>query len=333
MSDGKILTFRNNAAVGILSKTITAFIGRGSATTDKIAATLKEIKSTAEIKSLKHLEQSHIIKVANGLREKAESGKISLSTANSYISSLNNIVKYSGNKDLHTIKAGDFGLSRNISEKDGINKENTREAAGAFKTWISEKYQQTGDLRYSIVKNAADVQSVNLRLRESQLVKLTSKDLSKDILKINAKGDGAKNSRAREIKLTPKQKQTLIEVRDFLKDNGLKNLNLGTLKEGKSFANHALEAFRKETGASFHYHGERHWTAHQTYKDSWEAKGYGGIECRARTGETKQDWQNRIMTETGLSKSEFKAYDKEIRQEISRDLGHERIEITNRYLG
>ena len=332
MSDGKILTFRNNAAVGILSKEITAFIGRGSATTDKIAATLKEIKSTTEIKSLKHLEQSHIIKVANGLREKAESGKISLSTANSYISSLNNIVKYSGNKDLHTIKAGDFGLSRNIAEKDGINKENMRESAAAFKTWLDQKYIQTHDIRYAALKHAANIQSVNLRLRESLLVKLQSKDLSNNVLKISEKGDGSKNSRAREIRLNPEQKQALTAARDFFKSNGLKNLNLGTLKQGKSFANHALEAFRKETGTSFHYHGERHFQAHEAYKSAWQAKGYD-IDCRARTNEAKEEWRGRILSETGLSKPEFIEMDKEIRQEISRDLGHKRIEITSRYLG
>jgi hypothetical protein len=109
-------------------------------------------------------------------------------------------------------------------------------------------------------------------------------------------------------------------------------LNIGILKQGRDFANNTLKIFRKETNITFHYHGERHWTAHEAYKEAWKSKGYN-IECRARTGEGKAEWISGILETTGLSKSEFKTMDKEIRQEISRDLGHERIEITNRYLG
>ncbi|MHB1661114.1 MAG: hypothetical protein ACYCTD_03330 [bacterium] len=149
---------------------------------------------------------------------------------------------------------------------------------------------------------------------------------------MSEKGDGSKNSRAREIKLNPEQKQALIEARAFLKENNLKNINIGTIRQGRDFANNALKSFRQETGQGFHYHGERHFQAHEAYKKAWQAKGYE-IECRARTGETKPAWQGRILSEIGLAKTEFTALDKEIRQEISMALGHERIEITSRYLG
>ncbi len=329
---GKALSIKNDSKINYLAKEISEYIHRGSATTEKLSATLHMIKEKTGLRTLKSLEQSHIGEIVSGLREKAEAGGISLSNANSNISSINNIIKYLGREDLHVIKASDYGLSRNISEKDGINKENSRESAEAFKSWLNQKYYETKDLRYAALKHAVNIQSVNLRLRESLLMKLENKDLSGNILKVSAKGDGSKNSRAREIKLNSEQKQALIEARNFLNSNKLKNLNIGTLKQGRDFANNVLKAFRAETGAQFHYHGERHYQAHSAYKSAWVAKGYD-IECRARTGENKQDWQGRIISETGLSRSEFKAIDKEIRQEISRNLGHERIEITNRYLG
>jgi predicted DNA binding CopG/RHH family protein len=329
---GKALSIKNDSKINYLAKEISEYIHRGSATTEKLSATLHMIKEKTGLRTLKSLEQSHIGEIVSGLREKAEAGGISLSNANSNISSINNIIKYLGREDLHVIKASDYGLSRNISEKDGINKENSRESAEAFKSWLNQKYYETKDLRYAALKHAVNIQSVNLRLRESLLMKLENKDLSGNILKVSAKGDGSKNSRAREIKLNSEQKQALIEARNFLNSNKLKNLNIGTLKQGRDFANNVLKAFRAETGAQFHYHGERHYQAHSAYKSAWSAKGYD-IECRARTGENKQDWQGRIISETGLSRSEFKAIDKEIRQEISRNLGHERIEITNRYLG
>lgn len=257
---------------------------------------------------------------------------MSTSAANSYISSFNNIIKYIGSDDLHVIKASDYGLSRNISEKDGINKENGRESAEAFKGWLNERYLSTNDLRYAALKHAVNIQSVNLRLRGSLQIKLQNKDLSENTLKVSAKGDGSKNSRAREIKLNLEQKSLLLEARIFLKENNLKNLNIGTIRQGRNFANNTLKTFRDETNIYFHYHGERHWQAHEAYKEARQAKGYE-VECRARTGETKTEWHERILSETGLTKTEFAALDKEIRQEISRYLGHERIEITSRYLG
>ena len=330
--NGKALSIKNNSKIDYLAKEISEFLNRGSATKEKISATLHLLRNEIGIKTLKDLEQPHIEKIASELKERVKAENMSTSAAGSYVSSLNNIVRYIGNKELHAIKASDHGLSRNIAEKDGINKENSREAAAAYKEWLNQKYVETKDLKYEALRHAVSIQFVNLRLRESLQVKLLNKDLSQNILKVSAKGDGSKNSREREIKLNPEQKAVLLEARAFLKDNNLKNLNIGTMKKGRDFANNALKYFRAESGLSFHYHGERHWTAHEVYKNAWSAKGYD-VECRARTGEEKQDWQNRIMTKTGLSKSEFKAYDKEIRQEISRDLGHERIEITNRYLG
>ena len=329
---GKAMSIKNESKIYFLSKEITDFIKRGSSTAEKLSATLTKIKSQTGIKTLKDLEQSHINNMVIELKNNVSSGTMSLSNANSYISSINNIVKYIGRDDLKVIKASDFGLSRNISEKDGINKENSREAAAAFKTWLNEKYAQTNDLRYAALKHAVIIQSVNLRLRESLQIKLLNKDLSENILKVSAKGDGSKNSRERQIKLNPEQKALLLEARAFLKENHLKNLNIGTIKHGRNFANNTLKSFRSETNLYFHYHGERHWTAHEAYKEAWLNKGYQ-IECRARTGESKAVWISGILEMTGLSKSEFQAMDKEIRQDISRNLGHERIEITNRYLG
>ena len=325
----KAMSIKNDSKISYLAREIANFINRGSATTEKISATLLEIKEVSGIKSLKSLEQSHI----NQVVEKLRTSDMSLSNKNSYISSINNIVKYLNKDDLRAIKAGDYGLSRNISERDGVNKENSREAASAYKEWLNQKSAETRDIRYEALKHAVSIQlSAGLRLRESLQVKLLNKDLSQNILKIAEKGDGAKNSREREIHLTQEQKAALLEAREFLKNNKLENLNIGKIQQGRNFANNAVKEFRKENGAYFHYHGERHRYAHESYKNTWTAQGYE-IECRARTGETKEGWISNILETTGLSKSEFQTMDKEIRQEISRQLGHERIEITERYLG
>ncbi len=272
------------------------------------------------------------------LKEKHNTKQLSSSAINSHISSLNNILKYVEKQELH-IKASDYNLSRKFNDSE--NKENTRESAQKFKEWLNKKYTETGRIGYKALQHAVNIQSVNLRLRESLAVKLLNKDLSNNILQITdkkgaGKWDGSKNTRPREIKLSEEQKMVLLEARDFLKQNRLTNLNTHkTLKAGKTWAQNILKKYRKETNNPyFHYHGERHWQAHQAYKESWQASGYNNIECRARLEiSDKKEWMAQMIQQTGLSRAEFIKIEREIRYSISQSLGHERISITNRYLG
>ncbi|MHB1680318.1 MAG: hypothetical protein ACYCTB_07420 [bacterium] len=293
-------------------------------------------KEMTGLRNLGKLEKIDIDKIINNLQEKFQSGQLSTSSVNSHISSLNNIAKYIGKTELY-IKASDYNLSRKFN--DNKNKENTLEASSQYKNWLNEKYEQTGKIEYKALYNAINIQSANLRLRESLTVKLLEKDLSKNILSLTDKKgahwDGTKNTRPREIILNAEHKTALIEARQFLKENGLNNLNtLSTLKQGKDFAQNTVKSFRKETGIYFHYHGERQYEAHKAYSDAWKEKGFNGIECRARLEiPDKKEWFAAMREKTGLPLREFKSIDKEIRQKISRSLGHERLSITNRYLG
>ena len=317
---------------------IAKYMHRGSSTTEKLEATMRYVKELAGLRNLAKLERSHIDKIISDLYEKYKNGQLSSSGVNSHITSINNILKYAGKPEL-LIQAKEYGLSRKFNDSD--NKENTRQAAGKFKEWLNLKYEQTGKIKYKALYHAVNIQSTNLRVRESLLVKLKDKDLSNNILKISdkpartGKWDGSKNTRARLITLNQDQKTALLEARSFLKENNLRNLNtLLTLKQGKDFVQNAVKAFRKETGFNFHYHGERQYETHRAYADKWQEKGFSGIECRARLEMTdKKEWVAAMREKTGLPLSEFKLIDKGIRQKISRSLGHERLSITNRYLG
>ena len=54
---GKALSIKNYSKVNFLAREITSFIGRGSSTTEKLVTTLREIKQTTGIKSLKDLQR------------------------------------------------------------------------------------------------------------------------------------------------------------------------------------------------------------------------------------------------------------------------------------
>ena len=57
---GKALSIKNDSKINFLAREISNFIHRGSATTEKLSATLHLIKEETGLKTLKNLEQSHI---------------------------------------------------------------------------------------------------------------------------------------------------------------------------------------------------------------------------------------------------------------------------------
>lgn len=307
------------------------FLHRGSDTTAKLASAMRFIKEETGLRNLGKLEESHVENILDLLRENLKSGAMSSSTVNGYISSLNNIVRYVGKPEL-SVRAKDEGLTRKYDYAK--NKENTQIASRDYKTFLLDKYSRTGDIKYMAVYHAVSLQrNCNLRLEESIGVKVLTKD--PDNLRLT-KNDHTKHGRTRTIKLyLDGQKQAVKGVKAFMRNNHIKNLNVsGTMRQGINFMQNVLKEFKKiSPGSKFHYHGERQAWAHDKYGYLWEQKGYKNIECPAKLEMDKKEWVGRISGETGLSAKEIKAIDREIRQEITRDLGHESLQQTRKYLG
>ena len=333
----KAMSIRSKSSIKYLGNEIMNEARRGSATGEKLIMTLNGIHATG-IKSLKNLEQSHIDKFLSNLSNKVNAGVLSKSSFNSYATSINHIVNHVNlvyRDKLHKIEASDWGQSRNMSENANINKANSREDVDAVIKELGNIYKETGDKRALLLQCKLELQhEFGLRYRESQMIKLLTKDISNNILQITMKGDGAKNSRAREIPIvTERQREVFYKLRDVIKENGLKNLNVGSGKEGCNNDNYLLDKARERVGVYVHFHGERHERAHEIFTNFYEGKGYHNIKCIAETGESKQEWFSRVGEQTGMSKKELKSFNDNARQAISNEFGHKRLRITNSYLG
>ena len=202
-----------------------------------------------------------------------------------------------------------------------------------------------------------------LRFRESAGInkETISKALETGKLELD-RSDWTKNAREREISIrTEEQKNLLENIRDFLQETGKVNLagaednkNFKEISSFRNFADQVRQEFSNQTGQNFNFHGERHHWAQSQYSAKWEQKTGIGIqspikyyssELQAKnwTGEGKfynavqeyniKDFYSYAREETGLNIHEIKEIDREIRQEISEELGHNRLDITNTYLG
>lgn len=147
-----------------------------------------------------------------------------------------------------------------------------------------------------------------LRLEESLKIRPATADQG-DTLALKA--SWCKGGRARAIPIThPRQRALLDEVRRVCGDGSL-------IPEGRAYVDFRKDVERKTWGAGMrNMHGHRHWYA------QWRYRGLTGKPAPAAGGKTYEN-----MTD------QERAADYRARLQVSRELGHNRLEVTDVYLG
>ena len=297
---GKIKTETNVIAV---SKIIAQSLGRGSRTANMTRTVMNELKELTGITHLKQLTQEHISTYIAYLQDKVENGELATKTTATYVSALNNVIEYTNkyieknNNNLETVSAKENNLSAGSpSDKNPTVSANIHEQ---FKNFLEDKYMQTGDIRYEALKNSIELaRELGLRIRESIAIKILNKEAN-DHLTLE-KQDCTKNSRERDITITKESQINAINnAKEFAKENKLYSLCPSEhLKQQIAFAYNVKADFEKQNNVEYRFHGERYAFAQERY----------------------QAYINQGLT------------DEEARLKLSNDLGHNRIDITNRYL-
>ena len=325
----------------------------GSATQQVIRATINDMRDTlaAAGMPLKHLDAittDQVDKYVESVASKVETGDLAAKTAKDKITSLNNILRSDlVNKPDLVQSAKENGVTQKVDTSD---KANSREAAEAFKQFLSEKAAQGNEVAKA-AKLAVDNQLQNgLRLRESICMNYGNKNPNSDFLAVT-KADRPKNNRPREVDVrTQEQKDAIAAARDFCKKNEQNNL----IHPGKSYKQtedafkNLVKEFTEKTGMHFNYHGERHEFAHRLYEA--KTKELCGIElkCKAQVCEERlpvdkqtdskarqKCYNEYIKEQTGLTGWPARNLVNKAFDSVSNALGHGdgRADITRAYLG
>ena len=364
-------TFKNDTKASILSKEISNFNNRGYASASKIQTVLNQIREEVGVKHLKHLDESKVQEIAQIISERVQERDISGKTGATYISILNQIIDYTNhffNKNIEQLKYSDFDIHKEINYSD---KSISPETHQSFQNFLEEKYQETQDSRFQALQYAIELQrEFGLRFRESAGLNLNTIEKALETGKLElGREDWTKNARERVVEVrTEEQKELLSNVKDFLEEN--KSINLAGAQEAKSyqeiasfraFADSQRQEFSNNTGEQYNFHGERHAWAQERYTELWQEKT--GIEIQSpiqyyseqlqqagwdpnqdnmkfyeavKEHDIKPFWdyvQDQFKDQANIATDKLFEIDKEIRQEISEQLGHSRLDITNVYLG
>jgi|BioPla2DNA2_1021312.scaffolds.fasta_scaffold06472_6 integrase len=324
--------FSTRAKAAYVGRAVSKWNNRGDGLASAVRTMLNDIRSETGLKTLSKIDKPTIEQYLDSLRERLESGELLSAATADRVSALNTTLRYFGKGD-QAVSAKEYGLSR--GPVDTSDKSNSREASTAVVEAVYGKGQD--DPRSMALYHSLRFQEAfGLRARESLALKIAEKDPDAPRL-IITKGDLPKNSRPREIPIvSDQQRQVLWEAKAFALSQGWRSLipPEKSLAQGKDYAYKTLDKIRQSVGhPEFHFHGERHQYAHERFASLFHAQAGLGLQCPAVMGLGTKEWREYAANATGLSIEQIKDIDKEIRLEISEELGHSRVDVTRYYLG
>ncbi len=267
------INFRNEHKASFLARQIAQDNNRGSSLENRIETVLNALRETTGAKNLKQLDNDKIRTYIDTLHDRFETGELKSSTVSSYVSALNNIIRYTNehlNKNIETISAKEVNMSRGSIEYQ--NRVVNQEVHNAFKDFLSAK----NDIKAQALQHSVDLQrEFGLRLRESIQIKA---DTIREALKTGtlhlSREDGTKNSQPRDIPVRNEQQlETLKSALNFMQENNLHSLiPTDTLKEQYQFAENIKQEFNRVSDTKMDYHGERHYYAQERLSEGATAR-------------------------------------------------------------
>ena len=277
--------FKNDRKASYVAYNIASWHNRGTAIESKIETVLNQIREYTGIRSLKELNETVIHAYLDTLLDKLQNDEITPKTAASYVSALNDIIRYTSEHlplSLSPVSAKEHGLS--VGHIDYTNRSVDDVIYRDFVSHLESKQ----DIRSQALARSVDLQRhFGLRLRESLAIKINTiaKALLSGELHLTKK-DMTKNGRERSIPIrNEEQRKILQSVYNFMKENHLKSLiPTQKLKQQYNFVQRARYEYLQDKEIRFRFHDFRHSFAHDLKSEGYSDKevaeqlGHGRLE-------------------------------------------------------
>lgn len=270
------------------------------------------LRNEHQVKDLRYIKKSHILHYGQVLNEKIASNEIAASTAQNYLSAVNRVLKHARNdSELHVNavsecrfqrRTGIAVSSRHVEHLKGINL--TSKLGGHLESIILLQKQ------------------FGLRFEESCKI-----DVAFSIKQANEFGtitvsEGTKGGRKRIVPITNNSQIKALE-QAYKFQNG-KSL----IPESSTYIKFKRSCYKAIENESIRFHDFRHTFAQNRYQQ------LTGVMPPVRTGlKHGLNHHKFIANQLSISLGSAKELDLKARMKVSSELGHNRPEITNAYLG
>ena len=269
-------------------------------------------KDELQLRNLKQVDVSHLQIYGAHLRARYDNGELSASTAQSYLSTVNRVLQIArGDRTVWLAPVRGAGLP----QRSGICIESRAVSA--------EAHQQAVKAVGNRVCALMGLQrALGLRFAESAKI-----DAARALKQAENHGavtvrDGTKGGRPRTVPIT--RPEQLAALRAAAEIQGRDRSMIPADQRYTQFRN---EAYKQIQSTNIHFHGNRHHYAQERYQ------AIVGAPCPVVARVPHDEHHAYLSRALGITTSAARELDHAARMQVSSELGHGRIDVTNSYLG
>lgn len=269
-------------------------------------------KDKLHLHTLKQIEKSHLQMYADHLHKRLDKGEIQPATAQNYLSTVNRVMEIArGDRAVRLDPVKEAALP----ERTGVCTES--------RAVLLEAHQRAAETVSPRLGALMSLQR-ELGLRFEESVKL---DANRALIQAEKTGkvrieDGTKGGRARIVPIArPEQLTALRAAAD------IQGRDRSMIPSNQTYAQFRTETYKEIERSGITFHGERHHYAHQRYE------AITGAPCPVAAGVPHKEQHQHLGRALGITREQARELDHAARMQVSLELGHGRISITNAYLG
>ena len=269
-------------------------------------------KDELRLHSLNNIEKNHVQAYAERLIERHQEGEISAATAQNYLSAVNRVME---------IARGDRAVRLDPVKEGGIPER--KRACEQSKATAQEAHQRATEGVSGRVAAMIGLQR-EFGLRFAESAKIDANRAFTQALKNRAitVKDGTKGGRSRTVPITRPEQIIALQAASVIQGN-----HRSMIPAEQTYAQFRSEAYQQIENTKFNFHGQRLHYAQQRYQT------IVGAPCPVAGGVPRREQHQHLSRELGISISAARELDYAARLQVSNELGHGRIDVTNAYLG
>lgn len=272
-------------------------------------------KETEKIKLMEQVTRETVLAYAISLKERVESGQLSPSTAQNYLSAVNAVMLLArGDHEIRVTAVRDAKLD----SRSGIAK--------VDKSVSASDHALAVDKASPAIAILLQLQrEMGLRFEESAKI-----DAKKAYLEATSKGyitvtAGTKGGRERVVPITSERQVAALKAAFVYQSANNQKSMIAAELSYKQFKDNSYNEIRQ---LNINFHGERHAYAQNRYLTLI------GVSCPVVAGMSKPaDHIRFVANSLGVPFALAKERDYAVRLQIAEELGHSRVGVTRAYLG
>lgn len=264
------------------------------------------------VRDMRRIEIAHLQQYAAKLHERFDKGEISPATAQNYLSCVNRVMEIArGDRAVRLAPVEDAKLP----DRSGI--------CTVSRAVPEDAHQRATEVVTERVSALIGLQrELGLRFAESAKI-----DAARALTQAEKTGqvrihDGTKGGRSRTVPISRPEQVIALRTAAAVQGN-----HRSMIPAEKTYVQFRTEAYKGIERSGILFHGERHHYAQQRYQ------AIVGAPCPVAAGVPHKEQHQHLSRTLGITISAARQLDHAARMQVSAELGHGRIDVTNAYLG